>query len=352
MTPTLEQRGLSAANAQRPRPHPGDQANDAVHRFVHRAVRLCRPDVIYWCNGSAYEHSRLTLQAARESALEQSASSELIPTPPPEAQPAQFESEFRDCMIGHTMYVVPFIGDSIDASPGNVTVEITDSLPVVLKIASQARIGDVALATLGSSPSFTRTLHSTARGIIKHDYAYGALATANAPPATQPLNASRRPPQLFGQILVAVDHSKQAGWAVDLAARIAREHKSRLTLLHVVFIPPLQPELGYIEPSDREDCFREARALLEGIKATVPGDLQVQTVLREGDAPTEIVKAAQSLSADLIVIGTHGRGTFGRMILGSVANAVVRKSACPVLTVAHAPGGSEVAPEACEAAHS
>jgi hypothetical protein len=44
--------------------------------------------------------------------------------------------------------------------------------------------------------------------------------------------------------------------------------------------------------------------------------------------------------ADLIVMGTHGRGPIGRVVLGSVASAVMRKSACPVLTVTHAPPGT------------
>jgi nucleotide-binding universal stress UspA family protein len=248
-------------------------------------------------------------------------------------------------MIGRTMYVVPFITNTVGTFADNVTIEITDSLRVVLKIAAKARIGDVALRALGSNQTFTRTLHSAARGIIKHDFAACAQATAT-PPTTDPLRATERPAQLFQQILVAVDHSKQAGWAVDLAARLALAYKSRLTLLHVVFIPPLQPELAYIEPSDREDCFREAQQMLERVRATLPGDVNVQIMLREGDAASEICKAAKMLRADLIVMGTHGRGAIGRMILGSVANAIVRKSACPVLTVAHAPNGPDVACEA------
>ncbi len=150
---------------------------------------------------------------------------------------------------------------------------------------------------------------------------------------------------LFTQILVAVDESKQAGWAVDLAARLALAHKSRLILLHVVFIPPLQPEAAFVEPIDREEYFRQAGELLEQVKAQIPGVVQVETVLREGDAANEICKAAQTIGADLIVMGTHGRGAIGRMLLGSVANGIVRKSACPVLTVAHAPSGAEFACE-------
>jgi nucleotide-binding universal stress UspA family protein len=158
------------------------------------------------------------------------------------------------------------------------------------------------------------------------------------------------PRGVFQQILVAVDESRQAGWATDLAIRLARAHDARLILLHVVFIPPLQPELGYIEPADRENCFLQAERLLERTEARVPAGVRVENVLREGEAANEICKAAELFGADLILMGTHGRSAIGRMILGSVANAVVRKAACPVLTVAHGPpNASEPARETSSA---
>jgi nucleotide-binding universal stress UspA family protein len=148
-----------------------------------------------------------------------------------------------------------------------------------------------------------------------------------------------KPPRdgVFKEILVALDESNQAGWAVDLAARLARAHGARLTLLHVVIIPPLRPEFAYIEPTEPGGCFRESERLLDQGKAHIGDAVEVETALREGDPATEIVHAAQKLGADLIVMGTHGRGPIGRVVLGSVANAVMRKSTCPVLTVSHAP---------------
>ena len=58
------------------------------------------------------------------------------------------------------------------------------------------------------------------------------------------------------------------------------------------------------------------------------------SVLREGDATEEILQAADDAGADLIVMGTHGRGAIARALLGSTAEAVVRHANCPVLTVA------------------
>lgn len=67
-------------------------------------------------------------------------------------------------------------------------------------------------------------------------------------------------------------------------------------------------------------------------RAGVPG-ARVETVLVEGDPIEEILKAGAEGPADLIVLGTHGRGGFQRLVLGSIAEKVLRRAACPVLTV-------------------
>ena len=156
-----------------------------------------------------------------------------------------------------------------------------------------------------------------------------------------PIQNRPEPHGVFERILVAVDESRQAGWAIDLATRLARVHDARLILLHVVVLPPSRPEFAYIEPTEPGGYLRESELMLERAKDAVPRTIQVDTVLREGDPATEILEAAQVFGADLIVMGTHGRGPIGRVVLGSVASAVMRKSACPVLTVTHAPPGSD-----------
>jgi nucleotide-binding universal stress UspA family protein len=161
-----------------------------------------------------------------------------------------------------------------------------------------------------------------------------------------------RPPGggVFRRILVAVDGSAQAGWAVDLVAHLALAHDARLMLLHVVIIPLLRAEFAYVEPTEPGGCFLEAERLLELDKARIAGAIQVDTVQREGDPATEILQTAHSYRADLIIMGTHGRGPIGQVVLGSVANAVMRKSTCPVLTVSHAPVVDSDAPAAATAA--
>jgi len=164
MTQILEQPEVIHPKT-RPRVHPGELANDAVRRFVHRAIRLCRPDRIYWCNGSDYERERLTEQAVREGAFEQCKPDPSAATPGAEAPGAGIESLFKDCMRGRTMYVVPFMTGPVGGPPGKLGVEITDSLCVTLKIAETMRIGDVALRAMGpNDSSFARGLHSVGVG--------------------------------------------------------------------------------------------------------------------------------------------------------------------------------------------
>jgi phosphoenolpyruvate carboxykinase (GTP) len=167
MTPILDQPHAAGLKATRTRPHPGELAGDAVRRFVHRAIRLCRPDGIYWCNGSAYERTRLSEQAQRELNLE---TCTLVgqANNPAVAPRTQVESEFQDCMVGRTMYVVPFMTKPTVEWPGDLSIEITDSLPFVLNIAKQSNIGDVALRAIGANDNFSRGLHSVGNGSLQY----------------------------------------------------------------------------------------------------------------------------------------------------------------------------------------
>jgi nucleotide-binding universal stress UspA family protein len=73
---------------------------------------------------------------------------------------------------------------------------------------------------------------------------------------------------------------------------------------------------------------------LGAVQATwVAAKIRVEHHLREGDPATEILALAQEIGCDLIVIGTHGRTGVGRLLMGSVAEAVLRRAPCPVLTV-------------------
>ncbi|HUK63720.1 MAG TPA: universal stress protein, partial [Dongiaceae bacterium] len=120
------------------------------------------------------------------------------------------------------------------------------------------------------------------------------------------------------EMLFATDFSEAAEQAGRTAADLARHFGARLHVLHVVG-PGRDPE--------------PAPAGLRHAVETLGRDLRTLPVTTPGSAAREIVAYATGQAIDLIVIGTHGRTGVSRVLLGSVAEAVVRRAACRVLTV-------------------
>ncbi|MCI0461374.1 MAG: universal stress protein [Gemmataceae bacterium] len=133
-------------------------------------------------------------------------------------------------------------------------------------------------------------------------------------------------------ILHPTDFSEQANNAFQLACSLARDYRARLILLHV-FTPPstVYGEFGAVPP-ETGDLMDSYRARLAQVKPA-PENIVVERFVIEGHPPTEIVRLADEMEADLIVLGTHGRTGLGRLLMGSVAEVVMRKAPCPVLTV-------------------
>jgi len=133
-------------------------------------------------------------------------------------------------------------------------------------------------------------------------------------------------------VLHPTDFSKYSEPAFHLACSLARDHGARLILLHVQeTLVPVATELGPAPLSLAE----ERKALCERLNALRPEDprIAVKHCLVAGGAAEEIISLAQEEGCDLIVMGTHGRTGLGRLLMGSVAEQVVRKASCPVLTV-------------------
>lgn len=140
----------------------------------------------------------------------------------------------------------------------------------------------------------------------------------------------------FNRILCPVDFSDSSTRALAHAAALARWYAAELTVLHVV--PTFEPmqvhaELGVpvqiVNPMTREEVIGSMRPFLEQAGVSPAAHL----VAEAGDASTTIVDQALTTSADLIVIGTHGRRGFKRLLLGSVTETVLHEAPCPVLTV-------------------
>lgn len=153
----------------------------------------------------------------------------------------------------------------------------------------------------------------------------------------------------FTNILCPTDLSDASLPPLTYAAALARWYDARLTVLHVV--PPPVPIGGTgvfstpvdVVPPPPQELLEEALQRVAtragaGTSETAP---HIAHRVIEGEPAVAIVDEAVSSSTDLIVLGTHGRGGFERFMIGSIAEKVLRKAPCPVLTVPpHMPGES------------
>jgi nucleotide-binding universal stress UspA family protein len=142
---------------------------------------------------------------------------------------------------------------------------------------------------------------------------------------------------LFYRIVVPTDFSGCAEEAWGLAQRLAAALGSELVLAHVLVETPLFEEGPFTMERTRrvyEAARKWAEESIEDWAGTARGKgLNVRTVLRTGVPYREIVALATDERADLVLMGTHGRGGLDRALLGSVADRVIRLAPCPVLTV-------------------
>jgi nucleotide-binding universal stress UspA family protein len=134
-------------------------------------------------------------------------------------------------------------------------------------------------------------------------------------------------------ILHPTDFSERSQQAFKLACSLASQHQARLLLVYVVSTPP-PPPLPYNEAGlgTFEDTAEAAQIRLEELR-TSHSNIEIEYVLAEGKPAQEINRIARETDADLIVMGTHGRTGLDRLLMGSVAEHVVRKAPCRVITV-------------------
>src|SRR5450432_3863708 len=141
----------------------------------------------------------------------------------------------------------------------------------------------------------------------------------------------------FKKIVVPVDGSDPSDAAVALAIRLASDQDARLLFVHVceaakiaamVSAPAVGVDASYAIDAEREageDALRRAGG------AALAGSVQSESMIEDGGSVDSIVSIAKRQGADLIVIGSHGRGGIARAVLGSVAEGVLRHSDIPVL---------------------
>jgi nucleotide-binding universal stress UspA family protein len=152
---------------------------------------------------------------------------------------------------------------------------------------------------------------------------------------------------VFHRILVATDFSDCSGAALQYGRALARQSGATLHLLHVTQIPVAAASLeGYVAlaPDLQREAAASARRDLEALVGADEAVLHVSTPIAGFETPVQaILDYAEREQIDLLVVGTHGRRGLAHVLLGSVAEALVRRAPCPVLTVRQAPA-DEAAP--------
>lgn len=147
-------------------------------------------------------------------------------------------------------------------------------------------------------------------------------------------------------ILCPTDFSPPSVYAFGVAEALAHDYGARLTLVHVAFPPPAFVAADIpvpTHPDYEKEHLLHLQDQLEGLSSKHPM-VAIERRLEEGDAATEILALAESAEVDL-VMGTHGRSGFSRLLMGSVAESVSRKASMPVLLV-KAPRQEVKAPQA------
>lgn len=139
------------------------------------------------------------------------------------------------------------------------------------------------------------------------------------------------------RILVPTDFSESAHHALRYGTSFAREYEAELLLVHVVE----NLTVGYASdlfPVPMAEVFDEisgyAKAELAKLAAEVrEKGIKVREMVVQGKPSAEIVRVAREETADMIVLGTHGKGMLDKALFGSTAERVIRRAPCPVLTV-------------------
>lgn len=139
------------------------------------------------------------------------------------------------------------------------------------------------------------------------------------------------------RILCPIDFSKHSRQALDHAALLARWYEGQITVLHVFHVPqPAMPVSGTLGNAPVIPPMRPADEIEEDIRlfcGPLTTTHRPEIVAKAGVPAKEIVQHADQISADLLVMGTHGREGFERLVLGSVTEKVLRTTRRPVLTV-------------------
>lgn len=141
----------------------------------------------------------------------------------------------------------------------------------------------------------------------------------------------------FTTILSAIDFSENSDAAFEYALTLASTFDSRLVVMHVidnlVYAPGFDMPYPFIEDLDKDLNDSAQKMMARFCESRLAGFPRYTTNIETGTPYREIIRAAENAAASLIVLGTHGRSGFDRVVFGSTAERVVRRAPCPVLAV-------------------
>lgn len=132
-------------------------------------------------------------------------------------------------------------------------------------------------------------------------------------------------------ILHPTDSSETAAQSLQFARSLARDYGAKLVILGVVEPLPPVSEI-YVPVGEMSGQVEELRRQMAKVASAI-GDVPVEPHALQGSPGPAIVAVAEECQADLIVMGTHGRSGLSRLVMGSVAEYVMRHAPCPVLTL-------------------
>lgn len=140
--------------------------------------------------------------------------------------------------------------------------------------------------------------------------------------------------QLFRKILCPIDFSDHSLAVLNAALELTQQNDAKLYLLNVAPVPAGAAGFQAV-PLDAYPFHEKDRQeeLVKLSRERIPAAVRYETLVISGDPAERVLETARGLAADLIVMGTHGHKGLSRLVLGSVAERVVRESPVPVLTV-------------------
>ena len=248
---------------------------------------------------------------------------------PPGVESPRTQDELAEC----ARRAAEGLGDPT-ATEGHDVSMVRDSVmadsveEAVVDYADRYDVDLIVMGTARRSGLSTLFPQSTASAVVRH---------ASCPVLTV-LDESEIVPGPIDRIFVAYDFSEPAGEAVRYGEALADLYGADLSLVHVVqeLMVPMEYEVE-VPDVGRAAVKERAESALQEVS-----DREHRVLVRTGNPGRRIVELAEDHDADLLVIATHGRTGLRRVLLGSVAEQVIRQAPCPVFTVkAFGPRGEE-----------